>query len=314
MKKRAVKFVAIIALAGLLGLSAIAGLGIYFIHRALNANIADGIGYLLPTLGSYTVNDVTYCTPDAQPQKLDLYIPEKQGATFPLVVYVHGGSWVSGSKDVEATAKYMPLLAKTGYVVAAINYRLAPGYTFPAENDDVKCAIRFLRANAGAYHINPAHVGVIGESAGGYLAAFTGVTGNDPAYKTDEYPNEGDAVQAVIDIAGPTDFTATDGSASSKAIARTFLGSASPAEASVTTHVASDDPPFFIIHGHDDSIVPPSQATMLERALSAAGVPATLTLVKNAGHSIDSSANDMQPSIQQLVSAMLLFLKQTLKG
>lgn len=294
----------------------ICGVGVY-------AAIVFGVGYLArkasvpalpiatPLLATQTVSDVTYCSSGGASQLLDLYIPSKGAATFPLVVYIHGGSWVSGSKDEEALSQYLPALAQAGYVVASLNYRLAPQYTFPAQVDDVKCAIRFLRAHAGQYHINAGHVAAVGESAGGYLAAFTGATGNLGQFKTTAYTNGSDAVQAVVDISGPADFTnAAGASNAAMQTAYTFLGSAQPATASVTTYITPHAAPFLILHGADDTVVPAAQSEELQSKLQAAGDAAKLILVQQAGHSLD--ATTIQPDFSQLAVDILTFLQQTL--
>lgn len=268
---------------------------------------ADTATAIVPSLTSHTVHDITYCTPDGQAQQLDMYIPNKANTTFPLVMYIHGGSWVSGSKDEEAITQYLPTLADAGYVVASINYRLAPRYTFPAQVNDVKCAIRFLRAHASMYAINPQYIGVVGESAGGYLAAFTGVTGDSAAYKTNEYLTESDAVQAVVDLSGPTDFTVDNASDRAKHIAYTFLGAASPASASPVTHIHAGAPPFLIIHGVNDTIVPVAQSEQLKTQLVNAGTSVQLVIVQNAGHSLD--ATSINPSLSQLALIILSFLR-----
>jgi acetyl esterase/lipase len=242
---------------------------------------------------------------------LDLYIPDKPHTVFPLVVYVHGGSWVSGSKDEEAVANFLPTLAGAGYVVASINYRLAPTYTFPAQVDDVKCAIRFLRAHADDYSINAKRVGIVGESAGGYLAAFAGTTGDDSTFKTTAYTDQSDRVQAVVDISGPADFTVDNASATAKRIAYTFLANADPAIASPIIHVTANDPPFLILHGADDHVVPPSQSQHLQQALQRVGAPSQLILVHHAGHDLDVS--NVEPSFSQLALTILSFLKSHLQ-
>jgi acetyl esterase/lipase len=263
---------------------------------------------LLPITSSHVVQNVTYCSPEAQPQKLDLYMPDAAGRSYPLLVYVHGGSWISGSKDTEMLKQYLPSLADTGFVVAAINYRLVPDYTFPAQVDDVKCAIRFLRAHRATYQINPQHVGVIGESAGGYLAAFAGATGDSAGYRTNEHSQESDRVQAVVDIAGPSDFTAAPATVSAGQIVKEFLGGADPASASVLPYISADDPPYLILHGKEDTTVPIAQSESLYAKLMQAHVEANLIAVDNTSHSLTGTA--LQTQSGKFAADIISFFRQ----
>lgn len=308
MKRALVAGLAILAIGGI-ALYALIAFGLAFLFQKIG-----GISSMMPIAGTHAIQNITYCSSGGTDQKLDIYIPDQKGSSFPLVVYVHGGSWNSGSRNEAATASYLPQLAQLGYVVASIDYRLAPKYTFPAQVIDTKCAIRFLRSHATSYQINAQKIGIIGESAGGYLAAFAGVTGDNPDYKVGQYTNISDAAQAVVDISGPTDFTLPSSSASltSVDVARAFLGNASPATASVVTHVTPHAAPFYIVHGANDTTVPPSQSEELTNLLTKNGVPAKLVLVQSAGHSIDATSASTEYS--QIVMNMLAFLNQHLKG
>jgi acetyl esterase/lipase len=268
-----------------------------------------------PVLTSYHAeNNITYCSPGGEPQHLNLYIPDNRDRSLPLLVYVHGGGWYTGSKDTATIAEYVPEVARLGYVVASVDYRLAPAHTFPAQIQDTKCAIRFLRAHARQYNIDPARVGMIGESAGGYLAAFAGATGDDARYKTAEYRNQSDAVQAVVDLFGPSTFTAVEARADAARMAQRFLGSASRTEASIAPHISSAAPPMLLVHGQEDTLVPFNQSQLLYDALRRAGRPVTFIPVANAGHGLQATPNTIiQPSLPALRGRITEFLAQNLK-
>ncbi len=156
-------------------------------------------------LAGQTLRDVVYCTLDGQDLVLDLYFPSESAAPWPVVMYIHGGAWSAGDKRSGAGYVEVPALREAGFVVAAVNYRLAPRYTFPAMIEDVKCAVRFLRAHAADYGLDPDHVGVWGGSAGGHLAALLGTSDASAGWDVGPYPDQSSRVQAVVDMFGPAD-------------------------------------------------------------------------------------------------------------
>lgn len=276
-----------------------------------------GIQVDAPVFTTYhSEQNKTYCSPDGNEQKLDIHVPDNKNRIFPLIVYVHGGGWYTGSKDTAAVAQYMPEVARLGYVVAIINYRLAPDYTFPAQVQDTKCAIRYLRAHAEQYNIDSNNVGIIGESAGGYLAAFAGVTGNSVTYKTAEYAQHSDSVQAAVNLFGPSNFVSTQASPQAIRMARTFLGSANPTEASTVTHITKQAAPLLIVHGKDDTTVPYSQSQTLHEALQKAGVNTTLIPVTDAGHGLSATTpgKTIDPSLTIIRQEITTFLAAHLKN
>jgi acetyl esterase/lipase len=199
-----------------------------------------------------------------------------------------GGAFSLGDKSEIASSPMIAHWLSRGYLVASINYRLAPEYTFPAQVEDVKCAVRFLRENALKYGINPDKIGACGVSAGGYLVGMMGLCDAGAAFdNSGGYLNQSSRLQAVVDLYGPSDFTLQfDGpnGAHSK-----FLGGADKfyeiaPKANTINYVSSDDPPFLIMHGDKDTTVIPQQSEVLYNKLVAAKVPATLVWVKNAGH------------------------------
>ena len=148
--------------------------------------------------------DVTYCSPDGLPQKMDIYFP-KSGGPWPVFLYVHGGGWDKGDKAEGAGWNY---LNDKGYLVVSVNYRLAAyNIKFPAMIEDVKCAVRYLRAHALEYNLNPDRIGALGASAGGHLVALLGTSDKSAGWDVGEYLDQSSRVQAVIPEAVFSDFT-----------------------------------------------------------------------------------------------------------
>ena len=232
--------------------------------------------------------NLEYVSGGHERNKLDLYLPEAAGKPLPLVVWIHGGAWQGGSKE---GCPALPLLKK-GYAVASINYRLSQHAVFPAQIEDCKAAIRWLRANAKKYHLDAGHIGVWGSSAGGHLVALLGTSGD-----VKELDGKGvnldqsSRVQCVVDWFGPTDFTKMggwhDGEKSPEA--RLIGGPVQAnkekaAKADPITYVSKDDPPFLIMHGEQDNTVPINQSELLHAALQKADVDSTFIRVPKAGH------------------------------
>ncbi len=219
-------------------------------------------------------------------------LPEK---TMPVLVWIHGGGWYEGNK-----AKGIPWLipfAKRGYFCASIEYRLSHEALFPAQIEDCKCAIRFLRANAEKFHLNEGRIGVWGMSAGGHLAALLGTT-----HHVRELEGKGgwqqfsSRVQAVCDWFGPTDFLRMndfpgdiDHDAADSPEGRLIGGAVQEnqekaAKANPIAYVTEGASPFLIMHADNDRLVPFNQSQLLYEALQQAGVEVTLAMVKGGGH------------------------------
>jgi acetyl esterase/lipase len=226
---------------------------------------------------------------DQQPRHtLDLYLPTKVDGPLPLIVWLHGGAWRVGSKE---DALPRPYTAK-GYAVASVNYRLSYQAVFPAQIEDCKAAIRWLRANAKKYNLDGDHMGVWGASAGGHLGALLGTSGD-----VKELEGQGgnldqsSRVQCVVDWYGPTDFTQMGGFHDDPRSPESQLlggpvqeNKARAAKANPITYVSSDDPPFLIMHGDRDAAVPYHQSELLVAALKKAGVEVTFLTIKEGGH------------------------------
>lgn len=236
-------------------------------------------------------------------QSLDLYLPLHLKPPYPLVIWIHGGSWMYGDKGDSCSACQV-LTSK--YAVASLNYRLDQESPFPSQIWDVKAAVRFLRAHAKQYNIDPDRIAVWGSSAGGHLAALLGTSGGVKALEGNEgYKNYSSKVQAAIDWCGPTDFNTAQSQAPSYCKIR-FEGQTSPvyvlmggrmdkeslAQASPVTYVNKDNPPFLIMHGDQDDAIPPAQSEELYKALLKAGVPATYYLLPGYGHAFDTPEHD----------------------
>jgi acetyl esterase/lipase len=269
------------------------------------------------------IRDVAYCTNSDVVLKLDLYLPEKKSTKpMPLAVFVHGGGWVGGSKKGGLWMQSVKdELNKRGYVVASVDYRLAPQYKWPLFMNDVKCSIRFLRANAKKYHIDPKHVGAWGTSAGGHLVAMLGTTDKKDKLEGDHYKSESSAVQAVVDMFGPSDLPllVSDHQHVQRANIvfsvdlqeKGMTNDATLKQASPVEHVSKKSAPTLIIQGDQDPTVHPNQAEVFFDKLKKTGVPARLIMVKNGTHGLGTP--DIDPSREELVQTIADFFDQYLK-
>ncbi|MGA7732268.1 MAG: alpha/beta hydrolase [Chloroflexia bacterium] len=265
--------------------------------------------------------DVTYCTAGGVALKMDVYPPTVKGnGPVPVVMYVHGGGWVSGDKrEIGLGAADLNAL---GFLVVSVNYRLAPEHKWPAQIEDVKCAVRYLRANAATYNLDPDRIGVWGSSAGGHLAALLGLT--DSTVGFDGKGGQGDQsskVQAVVDMFGPTDLLAYDVSGRATGLGSAVFGyeEGGPIDvlekASPVNYVTGSAPPFLIIHGDKDIVVPVEQSKKLHDRLTAAGAQSTFVIVKNAGHAFvpaTGKLQDLDPSIDTIKTLIPQFFDREL--
>ena len=257
-----------------------------------------------------TLLDVAYCTPDASPQKMDVYFPEA-GGPWPALVYIHGGAWMEGDKS--GAAAFARSMTAQGYLFVSVNYRLYPPATFPAMIQDVKCAVRSLRANAAQYNLDPNRIAAMGASAGGHLAALLGTTDPSAGWDVGEYPDQSSRVQAVISLAGVMDLSRDFPNADIETFKRVGFGEHNVLEASPITHVTPDDPPFLLIHGDQDTVVPVEQSQLMYDRLVQTGVPAQLLIVQNAGHSMIGPDGASRPSLGEIHQIIVEFLAQHLK-
>jgi acetyl esterase/lipase len=239
-------------------------------------------------LNPIVVPDVLYATVDGTPLHLDVYEPaDRDHETRPAVILIHGGGWTRFDKS---TMRGMGLfLARSGFVAFSVDYRLfQPPATnrWPAQLDDVQRAVRWVRANAAKYEVNPDRIGAFGHSAGAQLASLLGMEetrdNSDPALA--KYSSR---VQAVVDVSGPTDFT-TEHDPGNLAFLADFFGADYAKhpeiwrDASPAFHAAKEDAPFLIFHGTEDQNVAMAQAEELLAKLQEAGATASLVKVEDA--------------------------------
>jgi acetyl esterase/lipase len=244
------------------------------------------------------VRDVVYKRVNGRDLRLDIYSPKSISHPLPVVLWIFGNRWSRGSKNHPPPLNLM----SQGYIVVSIDYRLSGEAPFPADIEDCKAAVRWIRANAATYHFDPDHVGAWGHSAGGHLAALLGTSGG-----VAELEGAGDnatfssRVQAVCTMSGPSDIlqfykavsNSNDGMAPiARSSIEQFLGGpveqnrAKAIAASPTTYVSKDDAPFLIIHGENDMSIPASQSEVLASKLKAAGVYTTLIVAEGRGHGV----------------------------
>ncbi len=261
------------------------------------------------------VQDVIYREADGVELTLDLYYPQTGSAPYPVVIYVHGGGWTSGNKRGGAGMLDVPTLLDHGYLVAAIDYRLAPAYKFPAQFEDVSCAVRYLRTHADEIGLDPDRIGAYGGSAGGHLVALLG-TADEDAFRGDCPWEVSARVQAVVDMFGPADFSLFEFLGSEKAEGVFGASDATDpvfAEASPVAWVSTDDSPFLILHGDRDPVVPLEQSQSLYDHLKAASVPVELVVVKNAGHGFRPTGGRIDPSRLEISEMIASFFDRFLK-
>lgn len=250
------------------------------IHRA--PEVPDGVE-IVPGVEYGKAGDISL--------QLDLYRPKTIAKPVPALVFIHGGAWAGGDRGMYRL--YGIDFAKRGYVVASVSYRLSKVAPFPAAVQDVKCAVRYLRANAEKYHIDPEKIAAIGGSAGGHLAMMIGYSSDVPEFEG-ESGNSGvsSRVQAVVNLYGPTDLT--DPLAHDVKSVINFMGKKtykdSPEiykQASPITYVTKDDPPTLILHGTIDEVVQINQADLLVEKLKQAEVPYIYDRLPGWTHAMD---------------------------
>jgi acetyl esterase/lipase len=240
--------------------------------------------------------DVEYVPGGGKSQALDVYYPAKADKPLPIAIFIHGGGWVSGDKG---GCPLVPLTQR-GYVVASVNYRFSNQAIFPAQVQDCQAALRFLRANAKKYNIDPARIGVWGDSAGGHLVALLGTTGGKKAFPPiGGNEDQSDAVQAVFDWYGPTNFLTFAAQATpddvihadkpDSVISKLFGGTVAEHKelaisASPVHYVDKNAAPIMIEHGDKDNVVPLAQSLEFVDALKKAGADVTLNKIEGAGH------------------------------
>ena len=259
----------------------------------LLATCGPAISQVKPALtrvpeGVSVLRDLAYVENGHERNRLDLYRPEKAGDPLPVIVWIHGGAWQAGSKDRCPAVSF----AAKGFAVASINYRLSQHAVFPAQIEDCKAAIRWLRGNAAQYNLDANHFGVWGASAGGHLVALLGTSSSVKEWDArGGYLDQSSRVQCVVDWFGPSNLVSMGGSHDNPNSPESrLIGGAVQKElekarqASPVTYVSKDSSPFLIMHGDKDNVVPVGQSEELTEALKKAGVEVQLRIVTGDGH------------------------------
>lgn len=264
------------------------------------------------------IRDVEFRRTDGRVLPLNILRPRRMSARpVPAIIYIHGGGWRAGSKD---GPQNIPL-ARAGYFTVSIEYRLSDEARFPAQIEDCKAAVRWVRAHAKEYNVDPQRIGVWGHSASGHLAALLGTSGGVKALEGDHPAPDSSRVQALVDCFGPTDLVAAAGCPGGVGRADSAVGAllGGPVgenlerarAASPVTYVSRDDPPFLILHGERDLLVPIAQSDSLAGKLRGAGVDVTFVQVRNAGHGWGGGA---EPSVEEIQRMIVGFFNMHLRG
>jgi len=290
-------------------------------------------GPLPASLPAGTMTTVTYCTQHGSALAMDVYEPPAGAARpAPVALYVHGGGFIFGDRKPDGLGaglanhagalvpRLRAVLGQRGFVVASVDYRLPPLSPWPAQLQDAKCAVRFLRAHATTLGIDRDRIGAWGSSAGGNLVALLGLAGPQAGFDHGQYAEQPSRVEAVVDMFGVADLTDLgDAEPFVRAAVRLALGGSPAARraASPVTYLdaapgaqsARDDPPFLLLHGTGDH---PRHSQELAARLHAAGVPARLVLVDGAGHGLDDPSQ--RPTPAQLTELVADFFTRSLAG
>ena len=243
--------------------------------------------------GAHSLKDIVYATVGGKPLGLDLYLPGGATRKPPLVVYVHGGAWTTGSKE-----QYPAFLVDHGFAVASLDFRSSTEAPFPADIHDIKAGIRFLRAKAPEYGYRVDRIAIVGASSGGHLAALVGVTNGNKELEGSEgdYLKQSSAVQAVVSYFGASDLTTILSQSTpaglkvrEPALQRLLGGSPETVaelarQASPVFHVDAHSPPIFLAHGDQDTQMPVNQSLELQSVYQSAGRPVEVLFLHGVGH------------------------------
>jgi acetyl esterase/lipase len=260
-----------------------------------------------------------YCVEGGQSLAMTLFAPSAATHPLPAILEVHGGGWEKGSRLLDLSQSgTADDLVRAGFVVASIDYRLAPENPWPDQIIDVKCAVRYLRSHAASLGIDADRIGAMGSSAGGQLVGLLGTTGTSPQWDVGPYVDVSSRVAAVVDEFGPSDLTATDWPSYTAGIIRQVFGAAPDTAdpvlttASPLTHASAGDPPFLIVQGTADQVVPVSQSEHFADRLRSLGVPAELVLVDRGRHGLGTPGE--VPSTTTVSSMITAFFERELAG
>lgn len=278
-------------------------LSVFGFGRGVFAEIPDGVALR---------SGVAYL-PEGRREKADLYLPSQRDAASksPAVVIIHGGGWTGGKRNGEREVNIGVTLARNGYVAMSIDYLLATGEqpSWPVNIRDCQAAVRWLRVNAGSLQVDAARIGAIGGSAGGHLVSLLALSGNDPGFPPGGVQAGVSAsVQCAVSMYGAAEVR--DGKNALIMLGKTRQDAPELyALASPVSHVDPKDPPFLILHGSADKVVPVDQSERLARALAAGGVAHELVVIPDAPHSFH-----LQPKQMDLRALVIGFLDKHLKA
>ncbi len=240
--------------------------------------------------------DVTYATiPGYRPMIVDIYMPARPATPKPLILYIHGGGWTSGhtrhSGALADFPKVLASLAAEGFVVASLEYRLSGEAAFPAQLQDARAALRFLKGNAAKYGIDSSRTGVWGGSAGGHLTALAALSCGDASLDVAPAPAGSECVQAAVTWYGVFDFAPMMARPGGDGAGQRLLGCAGPCDpekvrrVSPVSYIDAKDPPFLLIHGETDKTVDVSQSHDAEVRMKAAGMHVESLYIPDVDHS-----------------------------
>lgn len=243
--------------------------------------------------GTVLHGNIPYNNDTLTKHQLDIYLPADAKGKLPLVIFIHGGGWLSNDKyaDMGYMRKTVAEIVGAGFAMASIDYRFSTQAVFPAQMLDCNRAISFLYDNAGKYGLDKDRFAVMGFSAGGHLASMVGLSKNN---NVDAFFMTGTSksfnIKAVVDFYGPAELIMFPGAGDAKSPEALLIGAA-PLDrpdlaktASPVSYVDKNDPPFLIIHGEKDDLVSPDQSRLLSSWLKLAGVPNEVIIVKDAPH------------------------------
>ena len=264
--------------------------------------------------------------PRARPLEMDVWLPPHSGDPAPAVLFLHGGGWRAGSRHQAGPAFLgaqpgpFEQVARSGIAVASADYRLSGEAAWPAQLHDVKAAVRWLRARAGELGIDGERIAVWGESAGGHLAELLGLTAGDPALEGDVgVTGPPSAVSAVVAWYAPSDLLAVAADTGTDPMdpdtreaqllgAPPALVPGAAAQASPITHVSAGAPPFLLLHGEADRLVPCAQSERLHSAMRKIGLNAELVVYPAADHMWSGSPGAARQALQETIGALARWL------
>jgi len=268
--------------------------GLAFLSLKISAQNFNPVKDVFPA-GTEHYNNIPYANDTLKKHLLDVYVPSTGQKTYPVVVWIHGGAWMSNDKyaDMGYMKSTLKEFIEKGYAVASIDYRWSTMAIFPAQIQDCNQALEFLYQNANKYKLDKSRMALIGFSAGGHLANLVGLSNNNDVkdfYADGKKPHF--KIKVVLDFYGPIDFLTLKGHDSKdprNPITLLLGGTVADNEvkakkASPVSYIDKNDPPFLIVQGEKDESVNPDQAITLSEKLKAVGVKNDLMIVPNAPH------------------------------